>query len=93
MYWIEESHEKLYAWWKSDGGALGPQEKVNKATEAHKALGKARARQVRDQEEGAGSPDGTPSSSKRAKERRGWGGVMPTIHRVSTQSHAVQCVM
>ena len=48
MYWIEESHEKLYAWWKSDGGTLGPQEKVNTATEAHKALGKARAREVRD---------------------------------------------
>ena len=71
MYWIEESHEKLYAWWKSDGGALGPQEKVDAATEAHKALGKARAREAREQEEGAGSAEGTPA--KRAKERRGRG--------------------
>ena len=73
MNWIEEFHEKLYAWWKNDGSKLGPQEKMDAATEAYKALGKARAREAREQEEGAGSPDGTPSPSKRAKERRGRG--------------------
>ena len=76
MYWIEEFHEKLYAWWKSDGGALGPQEKVDAATEAYKALGRARAREAREQEggggaDGASSVEGTPS--KRAKERRSRG--------------------
>ena len=80
MYWIEEFHEKLYAWRKSDGGALGPQEKVDAATEAYKALGRARAREPREQEggggaaagaDGASSAEGTPS--KRAKERRSRG--------------------
>ena len=80
MYWIEEFHEKLYAWRKSDGGAHGLQEKVDAGTEAYKALMKARARETREQEgsggaaagaDGASSAEGTPS--KRAKERRSRG--------------------
>ena len=80
MFWFEEFHEKLYAWWKSDASALGPQEKVNAATEAYKALSKARAREAREQEggggaaaDGASSVEGTPS--KKAKRTRGDGGA------------------
>ena len=74
MYWIEEFHEKLYAWWESDGGSLGPQEKVDATTEAYKALGKARARDAIEQEgggsagalaDGASSVEGTPSKKAR----------------------------
>ena len=102
MYWIEEFHEKLYAWWNNDGRKLGPQEKMDAATEAHKALGKARAREAREQESGAGagagadgtcSVEGTPSKRAKSGRGRGWGVVMTTINCVSTQSSAVRCVM
>ena len=82
MYWIEEFHEKLSAWWRSDASTLGPQEKTEAATEAYKALSKARARAVIGQEGGGGaaadgatSVEGTPSKKARKDRSRGDGGA------------------
>ena len=82
MYWIEEFHEKLSAWWRSDASALGPQEKVDAATEAYKALSKARAREAIEQEggggaaaDGASSVEGTPSKKARKEWSRGEAGA------------------
>ena len=76
---------------------------MDAATEAYKALSKARAREAIEQEggggaaaDGASSVEGTPSKKARKDRSRGDGGggvVATAINRVLTPSRAVQCVM